>query len=165
MCILILFFLHVAFIKYLIYHWSMALFVHYTLYIASPFLGQIYTQSSHAWELMFQKYGKISHDDVIKWTHFPRYWPFVRGIHRSPVNSPHKGQWRGGLMFSLICDWMINWVTNRDGDLRRNQAHYDAIVMDKLYIKAYGSSLWREGLVTVSIFNNGHTLSIKMASL
>ena len=31
-----------------------------------------------------------SHDDVIKWKHFPRYWPFVRGIHRSPVNSPHK---------------------------------------------------------------------------
>ena len=23
------------------------------------------------------------HDDVIKWNHFPRYWPFVRGIHRS----------------------------------------------------------------------------------
>ena len=35
-----------------------------------------------------------NHDDVIKWKHFPRYWPFVRGIHRSPVNSPHKGQWR-----------------------------------------------------------------------
>ena len=32
-----------------------------------------------------------THDDVIKWKHFPRYWPFVRGIHRSPVNSPHKG--------------------------------------------------------------------------
>ena len=31
------------------------------------------------------------HDVVIKWKHFPRYWPFVRGIHRSPVNSPHKG--------------------------------------------------------------------------
>ena len=39
------------------------------------------------------------HDDVIKWRHFPRYWPFVRGIHRSPVNSPHKGQWREALMF------------------------------------------------------------------
>ena len=38
------------------------------------------------------------HDDVIKWKHFPRYWPFVRGIHRSPVNSSHKGQWRGALM-------------------------------------------------------------------
>ena len=34
-------------------------------------------------------------DDVIKWKHFPRYWLFVRGIHRWPVNSPHKGQWRG----------------------------------------------------------------------
>ena len=31
------------------------------------------------------------HDDVIKWQHFPRYWTFVRGIHRGPVNSPHKG--------------------------------------------------------------------------
>ena len=34
----------------------------------------------------------VTHDDVIKWKHFPRNWPFVRGIHRSPVNSPHKGQ-------------------------------------------------------------------------
>ena len=39
-------------------------------------------------------------DDVIKWKQFPRYWPFVRRIHRSPVNSPHKGQWLGALMFS-----------------------------------------------------------------
>ena len=44
-----------------------------------------------------------SHDDVIKWKHFPRYWPFVRGTHRSPVNSPHKGQWRRAMMFSFIC--------------------------------------------------------------
>ena len=43
------------------------------------------------------------HDDVIKWKHFLRYWPFVRGIHRLPVNYPHKGQWRETLMFSLIC--------------------------------------------------------------
>ena len=43
------------------------------------------------------------HDDVIKWKHFSRYWPFVPGIHRSPLNSPHKGQWSGALMFSLIC--------------------------------------------------------------
>ena len=34
---------------------------------------------------------------------FPRYWPFVRGIHRPLVNYPHKGQWCGSLMFSLIC--------------------------------------------------------------
>ena len=55
-----------------------------------------------------------SHDDVIKWKHFPRYLPFVRGIHRSPVNSPHKGQWRGALMFSLICVWINGWVNNRE---------------------------------------------------
>ena len=45
---------------------------------------------------------KPFHDDAIKGKHFPRYWPFVWGIHRSPVNSPHKGQWRGALIFSLI---------------------------------------------------------------
>ena len=50
------------------------------------------------------------HDDVIKWKHFPRYRSFVRGIHRSPVNSPHKGHWRGALMFSLIWAWTNSWV-------------------------------------------------------
>ena len=72
------------------------------------------------------------HDDVIKWKHFPRNWPFVRGIHRSPVNSPHKDQWRGALMFSLICVWINGWVNNREaGDLRRYRAHYDVIVMTR----------------------------------
>ena len=71
-----------------------------------------------------------THDDVIKWKHFPRYWSFVRGIHRLSVNSPHKGQWRGALMFSFICAWINGWVNNRkDGDLRRHRAHYDVIVM------------------------------------
>ena len=54
-----------------------------------------------------------SHDDVIKWKHFPLYWPFVRGIRRSSVNSPHKGQWRGAFVFSLICAWTNGWVNNR----------------------------------------------------
>ena len=73
-----------------------------------------------------------NHDDVIKWKHFPLSWPFVRGIHRSPVNSPHKGQWRGALMFSLIWAWINRWVNNCEAnDLRRHHAHYDVIVMDK----------------------------------
>ena len=50
---------------------------------------------SNGREVIYEDY----HDDVIKWKHFPRYRPFVRGIHRSPVISPHKGQWRGALMF------------------------------------------------------------------
>ena len=73
---------------------------------------------------------RVIHGDVIKWKHFPRYWPFVRGIHRSPVNSPHKGQWRGALMFSVICVWINGWVNNRKaGDLRRYRTHYDVSVM------------------------------------
>ena len=60
-------------------------------------------------------------------TDFSRYWPFVRGIHRSPVNSPHKGQWRGALM----CGWTNGWVNNGEaGDLRRHRAHYDVTVME-----------------------------------
>ena len=70
----------------------------------------------------------LIHDDVIKWKHFPRYWPFVRGIHR--VNSPHKGQWRGALMFPLICVWKNSWRNNHEaGDFRRYRAHHDVFVM------------------------------------
>ena len=48
------------------------------------------------------------------------------GIHRSPVNSPHKDHWRGALMFSLICAW----INDREaGDLGRHRAYYDVIVM------------------------------------
>ena len=72
----------------------------------------------------------IIHDDLIKWKHFPRYWPFVWGIHRSSVNSLHKGQWRGALMLSLISTWINGWVYNHEaGDLRRHQALYGVFVM------------------------------------
>ena len=74
-----------------------------------------------------------THEDVIRWKHFPRYWSFVRGIHWSPVNSPQKGQWRGALMFSLIWAWTNGWVNNRNaGDLRHHRAHYDVIVMSEV---------------------------------
>ena len=68
------------------------------------------------------------HDDVIKRKHSPPYWPFVRGIHRPQVNSPHKGQWRGALMFSLICAWTNVWVNNHS-----HSAQYDVIVMMTKY--------------------------------
>ena len=73
-----------------------------------------------------------NHDDVIKWKYFPRYWPFVQGIHQSLVNPPHIGQLRGALMFSLICARINGWVNNREaGDLRRHRAHYDVTVMNE----------------------------------
>ena len=99
--------------------------------------------AGHFWTTMLTPYQGIatrfkigksagmrsSHDDVIKWKHFPRSWPFVRRIRRLPVNSPHKGQWRGALIF-FICARINGWVNNRDaGDLRRHWAHYDVTVM------------------------------------
>ena len=78
----------------------------------------------------FHWFGPIFHDDVIKGKHFPRYWTFVRGIHRSPVNSPRKGHWRVALMLSFICAWINCWVNNREaGDLRHHRSHYDVVVM------------------------------------
>ena len=65
------------------------------------------------------------HDDVIKWKHFPRYSPFVRGNHRSSVNSP--AQWPVTRSFGVFFDL---------GDLRRHRAHYDGIVMNWLVLKA-----------------------------
>ena len=76
------------------------------------------------------------HDDVIKWKHFLRYWPFVRGIHRWPVNSPHKGQWRGALMFPLICTWRNSWINNREAGYLRSAplrplwCHCNVLVVD-----------------------------------
>ena len=64
------------------------------------------------------------------WRHqletFSALLAIMRGIHRSPVNSPHKDQWCGALMFSLICVWINGWVNNREaGNLRRYRAYYD----------------------------------------
>ena len=81
--------------------------------------GQVYRASKGNYTFMI----------VIKWKYFPRYWPFMRGIHRSPVNSAHKGQGRGALMFPLICAWINAWIYN--GDLRRHRASYDVIVMTR----------------------------------
>ena len=89
----------------------------------------------------------VLHDDVIKWKHFPRYWPFVRGIHRPPVNSPHEAQWRGALMFSLICVWKNGWVNNREaGDLKRYRAHYDVTVMDW-----HTADWWRQPFMNITL--------------
>ena len=94
------------------------------------------------------------HDDVIKWKHFPCNWPFVRGFHRSPVNSQHKGQWRGALVFSLICVWINDWVNNREAsDLRRYRAHYDVIVKQQAGLSATVMMTIKSSI----LFQNGPT--------
>ena len=52
----------------------------------------------------------------------------------SPVNFPHKGQWLGPLMFSLICPLNNSWANNGDaGDLRHHRAHYALIMVFVMY--------------------------------
>ena len=67
----------------------------------------------------------------MKWKNFQRYWPIVRGIHLSPVNSPHKGQWRGGALMSSLISTRINGSVNNGeaGDLRPHRAHYGVTIM------------------------------------
>ena len=97
------------------------------------------SQSLHRWTIIGHFADFFLHDDVIKLKHFRRYWPFVRGIHRSPVNSPHKGQRRGALMFSFSA-WITDWVNNREsGDLGRHSAYYDVIVMGKFCVFFFGT--------------------------
>ena len=82
------------------------------------------------------------HDDVIKCKHFPRYWLFMRGIHRSPVNSPHKASDSELWYFLWSAPWINGWVNNREtGDLRRRHAHYDVIVIN-LIGDGYGPLQW-----------------------
>ena len=107
--------------------------------IADKSLSAAMTNNIHdaTWRLVgFIHCGSIKasfswyHDNVIKWKHFLCYWAVVRGIHRSPVNSSHKGQWQGALMFSLICAWINGWVNSREaGDLICHRAQYDVTLM------------------------------------
>ena len=88
------------------------------------------------------------HDDVIKWKHFPRYWPFVRVIHRWPGNSPHKGQWRGALMFSLVCAWKKrlrkqSWDWWFETPSRTSWRHFSVF---------YWNSLCMHGLIRAKIY-------------
>ena len=64
-------------------------------------------------------------DDVIEWKHFPHYWTIVRGIHQSPVGSPHKGQWR------VFVDLRLNKRLSKQSNRRwyGHRANYGVTVM------------------------------------
>ena len=58
------------------------------------------------------------------------------GILRLLVDSPHKGQWRAALIFSLIYAWTNGWANNRNAsDLRRHSVRYDVTLMSRCRIK------------------------------
>ena len=104
------------------------------------------------------KLYSMCHDDVIKWKHFPRYWPSVR----SPGNTPHKGLWRGAFMFSLICASIKDWANNREaGDLRRHRDHYDVTVIR--YQKPASIMIYIIYLILISSLNKMGCLRIPVS--
>ena len=65
----------------------------------------------------------------------------------SPVTGefPHKGQWRGALMFTLICVWINYWAKIREaGDLRRHRAHYGVTIMSSSALNTSVGALYIE---------------------
>ena len=101
----------------------------------------------HQYNPCFQSHHLHQYNPCFQSHHLHQYNPCFQSHHlhqynpcfRSPGNSPHKGQWRGALIFSLICTWINGWVNNREaGDLRRHRAHHDVTVM----INIINHSLW-----------------------
>ena len=88
---------------------------------------------------------------------------FVRGINRSPVNSPHKGQWHVALKFSFICAWTNGCANNRDaGDFTRHRAHYDVTVMLCSYttmISAVGCQNIGKWFIAMVHYNFGNSIT------
>ena len=70
-------------------------------------------------------------------------------------NSPHKGQGRGALVFSLFCAWINGWVNNREaGDLIRHSAHYDVTV---IYVPKMLQQMFtgKRGVIPLPIHKSG----------
>ena len=86
-------------------------------------IQQVYGHALPCWQL--QNYMMTSSNGNIF-----RVTGHLCGEFTGPVNPSHKGQWRGALVFSLICAGMNGWENNRQaGDLRRQHARYDVTVM------------------------------------
>ena len=107
---------------------------------------------NNIWTLAYWEpaiFVSLLHGLTLSWKHTFTIWPFYHtpwwrhqmetfsallaicaGNSPVPVNSPHKGQWRGVFMFSLICARINGCVNNCEaGDLRLHRVHFDVIIM------------------------------------
>ena len=131
----------------------------------------------------FQNFS-VPHDDVIKWKHFPRNWPFVRGIHRSRWIPHTKASDAELWCFFFICVWINGWVNNREaGELRPDRGHYDVNVMcftkkheiHDIETRSHKSSThfllepvglaWFWGIICQNFFRNFQMISWEMSTL
>ena len=125
------------------------------------------------------------HDGVTKWKLFSRYWPFVRRLHRSPVNSPHKGPVMRTLM-SLRCapHKLLNKQSN-DLWSETSWRSFDVIVMlfsvDEFWNKIYSrpiqnttksidpgnalAKVWLSEPIICFISNDNHIMSVLSRSI
>ena len=79
--------------------------------------------------ILFCRFHRMYENRFLPWWRHPMK-TFSALLTICAMNSPHKGQWRGALMFSFISGWISGWVNNREaGDLECHRAHYDVIVM------------------------------------
>ena len=96
--------------------WNFAddIYIFIFLNVKFVFVSNVTEVCFHSRIVNYSALEEVMHDDVSKWKHFPRHWPFVRVIHRSPVNSPHKGQWHGALnFFHLALNKRLNKQSRR----------------------------------------------------
>ena len=87
--------------------------------------------------------SRSNHDHVIKWKHFPHYWPFVRGIHGHRW-IPRTNASDAEFWFLFDLRWANSWASNRyAGGLKRYRAHYDVTVMYAQYSPKYAQWISR----------------------
>ena len=94
----------------------------------------------------------LPHVDLIKWKQFPRYWPFVRGIHRPPLPSQSPVSRSFDVFFDLHLNKQFNIQTSRR------------------WLEKPSRSLWchrNELIIEVleAILNSGHFLQPAVCSL
>ena len=98
------------------------------------------------------------HVDISWWRHrmetFSALLAICAGIHRFLVNSPHKGQWRGALMFSLLYVWIYGWVNSREaGDLIQDSRFKHRLFRENTNIHIYNNimNIWQNMFLNGSI--------------
>ena len=96
------------------------------------------------------------HNEVIKWKHFPCYWPFVRGIHKGNPwvtgGVPSQRPVTRGSVFSLICAWTVEQTM--ETPVRHHHAHYDVTVMFSDIFYRIHWTHWEGNSVIVSIISS-----------
>ena len=85
--------------------------------------------SATSWQQQnFLGKNEVMHDDVIKWEHFPRYWPFVRGIRQSQRPKTRS--------FDIFVNLRLNKPLSKQSR--------------GLWLETPSRSLWRECNVTIN---------------